>query len=191
LLKSLPNNYWVAKPIKFKFSNHQIFKLPNYPNHQIFKFSNFHILKLPPMSAISFFDSKECEWADMTISVSGSPLTKIRALKYGVKTKKEHLYAAGDDPISIQSGNREPTGSFKVLKSAIDAMNEAALAAGGRDITDLVFDIVVFYKPAGARPPQTDTLVGCEVSAFDKGWQQGATNMDVELPFLFLNLVSA
>jgi hypothetical protein len=142
------------------------------------------------MSAINFFDSKECEWADMTIFVSGSPLTKIRGLKYGVKTEKKHLFAAGDDPISVQSGNREPAGSFKVLKSAADAINLAAVAAGGRDITDLVFDIIVYYKPKGIRPPQTDTLVGCEVSAFDKSWEQGATNMEVELPFLFLSLLS-
>ena len=143
------------------------------------------------MSAISFFDSKECEWADMTLSVSGAPVTKVRGVKYGVKTEKKHLFAAGDDPVSIQSGNREPSGTIKVLKSAIDAINAAAVTAGGRDITDLVFDVVIFYKPKGARPPQTDTLVGCEVSNFDKGWDQGATEMEVELPFLFLDLISA
>ena len=104
------------------------------------------------MSAISFFDSKECEWADMTLSVSGAPVTKVRGVKYGVKTEKKHLFAAGDDPVSIQSGNREPSGTIKVLKSAIDAINAAAVTAGGRDITDLVFDVVIFYKPKGPGP---------------------------------------
>ncbi len=142
------------------------------------------------MASINFFDSKECEWADMTISVSGAQLTKIRGLKYGVKTEKKHLYAGGDDPVSIQSGNRRPAGTLHVLKSAIDAMNAAAVTAGGRDITDLVFDVVVYYKAKGVRPPQTDVLVGCEVSNYDKGWEQGATEMEVELPFLFLNMTS-
>jgi hypothetical protein len=142
------------------------------------------------MSSISFFDSKECEWADMTLSVSGSPLTKIKGVKYGVKTEKKHLFAAGDDPVSIQSGNRQPTGTLRVLKSAIDAMNSAAVTAGGRDITDLVFDVVVYYKPRGTRPPQTDVLVNCEVSGYEKGWEQGATEMEVELPFLFLSMTS-
>ena len=32
------------------------------------------------MAGITFFDSKECEWADMTVIFSGSPLTKHRRI---------------------------------------------------------------------------------------------------------------
>ncbi|MCD6011641.1 MAG: hypothetical protein K0Q79_1503 [Flavipsychrobacter sp.] len=143
-----------------------------------------------PSVPITFFDSKDVEWSDLSIFVGGSQLTKIRSVKYGVKTTKTHLYAEGDSPISIQSGNRQPQGSIKVLKTAIDALNAAALSAGGRDITGLVFDIVIVWKAQGTRPLQTDTLVGCQVSDFQKSIDQGSDKMEVELPFLFLQLLS-
>jgi hypothetical protein len=70
-------------------------------------------------------------------------------------------------------------------------MNTAAQAAGGRDILDLQFDIVVTYKPSGARPLQTDVLKSVEIKDFEKGWDQGAKHMDVTLPIVFLELISA
>ena len=142
------------------------------------------------MAGITFFDSKECEWADMTVIFSGSPLTKIRGIKYKASKDKQLLHGAGDEPISIQSGNRTYEGQIKVLKSAIDEMNNAAVGAGGNDILDMQFDIVITYKAQGARPLQIDTLSGVEVKDFEKGWEQGAKNMDVTLPIVFMKLTS-
>jgi hypothetical protein len=142
------------------------------------------------MPSIVFFDSKDCEWADMTVMFAGSPLTKIRGVKYKAAKDKQLLHAAGDEPISIQSGNRTYEGQIKVLKGAIDDMNSAAQAAGGEDILDMQFDIVITYKPRGTRPLQTDTLVSVEVKDFEKGWDQGAKNMDVSLPIIFMRLIT-
>ena len=77
-----------------------------------------------------------------------------------------------------------------MLKGAIDDMNRAAQAAGGNDILDMQFDIVVTYRPKGARPLQTDILAGVEVKDFEKGWEQGAKNMDITLPIVFLKLIT-
>ena len=142
------------------------------------------------MALLSFFDSKDCEWADMTVMFAGAALTKIRGLRYKAAKDKQLLHAAGDEPISIQSGNRTYEGHIKVLKGAIDDMNLAAKAAGGDDILDMNFDIVITYKPKGTRPLQTDLLVGVEVKDFEKGWEQGAKNMDVTLPIIFLKLIT-
>ena len=142
------------------------------------------------MAGVAFFDSKECEWADMTVIFAGSPLTKIRGLKYKAQKDKQLLHSAGDQPISIQSGNRTYEGQIKVLKGAIDDMNRAALAAGGTDILDMQFDIVIVYKPQGTRPLQTDLLKSVEIKDFEKGWDQGAKNMDVTLPIVFMRLES-
>ena len=67
------------------------------------------------MPTIPFFDSKDCEWADMTVTVAGSNLTKIRGLKYKALKDKQLLHAAGDEPISIQGGKRTYEGHIKVL----------------------------------------------------------------------------
>lgn len=137
---------------------------------------------------MDFFDSKECEWVDMDIMFAGAHLTKIRGLRYKAIKDKELLYAEGDEPISIQSGNRSYEGEIKVLKGAIDDMNKAAIAAGGRDILDLEFDIIVNYKPRLNRALQQDILVAAQVKEFEKGWDQGAKEMEVALPIVFLRL---
>lgn len=142
------------------------------------------------MAAIPFFDSKDCEWADMSVMVAGATLTKIRGLKYKASRDKKFLHAAGDEPISVQSGNRTYEGQIKVLKGAIDDMNRAAQAAGGTDVLDLQFDIVITYKGRGARALQTDTLVGVEIKDFEKGWEQGSTAMDVTIPIVFMKLIT-
>ncbi len=142
------------------------------------------------MAGITFFDSKECEWADMAIIFAGAPLTKIRGVKYKAAKDKQLLHGAGDEPISIQGGNRTYEGQIKVLKGALDDMNRAAILAGGNDILDMQFDIVITYKPQGTRPLQTDTLKNVEVKDFEKGWEQGAKNMDITLPIVFMKLLS-
>lgn len=142
------------------------------------------------MAAIAFFDSKECEWADMSIFFAGSPLVKVRGLKYKASKSKTLLHGAGDEPICIQSGNRTFEGQIKVLKGALDDMNTAARNAGGADVLDMQFDIVVTYKPAVGRALQTDVLIGVEIKDFEKGWEQGAKNMDITLPIVFMGLQS-
>ena len=126
----------------------------------------------------------------MTVLFAGAPLTKIRGIKYKAAKEKQLLHAAGDEPISIQSGNRTYEGQIKVLKGAIDDMNRAAISAGGDDILDMQFDIVITYKAKGTRALQTDTLVSVEVKDFEKGWDQGAKNMDVTLPIVFMKLIT-
>ena len=142
------------------------------------------------MPSVSFFDSKECEWSDMTVLFAGASITKIRGIKYKSSKEKEALHAAGDKPISIQAGNRNYEGSVKLTKGALDDINRASVAAGGDDILDMAFDIVIAYKAKGVRALQTDTLIGVEVKEFEKGWEQGAKNMDIELPIVFLSMVS-
>lgn len=142
------------------------------------------------MPTIPFFDSKDCEWADMTVMIAGATITKIKGIKYKASQEKKLLYAAGTEPISIQSGNRSYDGEIKVLKGALDDMNRAALAAGGDDVLDMQFDIVITYKAKGTRALQTDTLVSVEVSDFEKGWDQGAQSMEVSLPIVFMKLIS-
>jgi len=69
---------------------------------------------------MDFFNSKECEWADMEVLLGGAIVTKIRSIKYKASKDKESLYAAGDQPIAIQSGNRSYEGEIKILKGCLD-----------------------------------------------------------------------
>lgn len=143
------------------------------------------------MAGITFFDSKECEWADMSIFFAGAPLVKVTGIRYKASKVKNPYYGAGDGPLFMQSGNRAYEGQMTVYKGALDNMNAAAVAAGGVDVLDMKFDIVVTYKPAAGRPLQTDTLIGVEIKEYEKGWDQGAETMPITLPMGFLGLKSA
>jgi hypothetical protein len=140
-------------------------------------------------SGPSFINGKEVEWADQALYINGIRVAGIKGNRHGVKTDKKHLFAEGDSPFSIQSGNREPTGTLKVEKSVVDAMNAAAVVAGGRDINDLEFDIVTVYRAQGVRGMQRMTMAGCQTSNFEYGWDQGATEMIIDLPYLYLDLL--
>ncbi|PQJ09498.1 hypothetical protein CJD36_019860 [Flavipsychrobacter stenotrophus] len=141
------------------------------------------------MAGVTFFDSKECEWADMTIYIEGGTSTKIEGIKYKKSKVKTHLHGSGNKAIGIQSGNETCGGEITALKGAVDSMNKAAVAAGGKDILDVSMTIVVVYQEAKGRPLETDTLVGVEISEFEKGWDQGATQMPITMPFLCLDIV--
>jgi hypothetical protein len=142
------------------------------------------------MKDILFFDSKECEWADMLIIFAGLPLTKIRGIEYKALKDKSSLHSAGDEPIGIQNGIRTYEGSIKVLNGALDDMNRASVAAGGADILDMQFDIEITYKQSGTRHLQTDILKGVEIKYYERGWDQVAKSMDVTMPIIFMRLKS-
>jgi hypothetical protein len=138
---------------------------------------------------LQVINGKEVEWADQSIYVDGVRLRGIKGNRHGVKTEKAHLFAEGDMPFGIQSGNNEPTGTLKVLKSVLDALNLAAIAAGGRTINDIEFDIVTVYTAKGSRGMQRMTQSGCQTSNFEYGWDQGAKEMVCELPYLYQELI--
>jgi len=137
---------------------------------------------------MDFFNSKECEWADMEVTLAGAVVTKIRGIKYKPTVNREHLYASGNQPIAIQSGNRGYEVEIKILKGCLDDLNTAAVAAGVQDLLDLEFDVTVTYKKKGNRLLRTDVIVGVQVKEFEYGWEQGATSMEITLPCLALRI---
>lgn len=139
----------------------------------------------------SHFDSTEVEWGQYEIHFNGIGILKIRGNKYKKEKEDEELYAGGDEPIDIQSGNKKYSGELKVLKGALDGINQAAQAAGYDDITDVpakLTTLVNTYKPKGSRTLQTDTQIGVKIGSFEKGFEQGAKQMEIALPYKFLKL---
>ncbi len=133
---------------------------------------------------------KEAEWLDMRVYFAGSRLAKIRGIMYKAAQDKELLYAEGNKPISTQFGNISYEGQIKLTKGAFDDIMRQAIASGG-DILDFTFDVVITYRAKGSRPLQTDTVVNATIKEYEKGWEQGAKNMDITLPIIFEELIAA
>ena len=130
------------------------------------------------------FNSREYEWADVSLVLAGRPITGLRAVKYSTKQEKEALYAKGNKPHSIQRGNISYEGSVTLLQSEYEAFKQAC----GGNILDASFDLVVSYGNATKGDAiVTDVLVGAEVTEDNTEWKQGDKFQEKELPLIFLD----
>lgn len=131
------------------------------------------------------FNSREYEWADISLIVAGRPVTGIRAVRYTKSQEKEALYAKGNRPHSIQHGNKSYAGSLTFLQSELEALE---LSAGG-DALDASFDIMVAYgNPLKGDVIQTDLIKGAELTEIPKGMAQNDKFAEIELPFIALDI---
>lgn len=130
------------------------------------------------------FNSREYEWADIDIVIAGRPVTGIRGIKYNTKKEKELVYAKGNKPHAVQSGNYDHSGEITLLQSEYNALRQAAKG----DILGVSLDIVVAYgNPTRGDAITTDILVGVEFTEDNTEWKQGDKFQEKTIPFVFLD----
>lgn len=133
------------------------------------------------------FNSRQYEWADITVLFGGVDLTGIRAIKYKEKSEMEPVYAKGRRPHSIQTGNTSYEGEIEMLQSDYQALR---IAAGG-SITNVNVDIIVAYgNPLNGDYMTTDKIFGVRISESEMASKQGDKFMTVTLPFMALGIQS-
>jgi hypothetical protein len=131
-------------------------------------------------------NTREYEWADVTVVVAGRDVTGIRGVSYTAEQEKEALYAKGNKPHGIQRGNKAYTGSLRLLQSEYDALN----AAAGGDVLNVSFDVVVSYgNPSKGDIVHTDLLKGVEITSKPKTLNQNDKFMEIELPLVMLDVI--
>lgn len=131
------------------------------------------------------FDSREYEWADITVVMAGRDVTGIRGISYTSEQEKEALYAKGNKPHGIQRGNKSYSGSIRLLQSEYEALN----AAAGGDALNVSFNIVVSYgNPSMGDVIKTDLLQGVELTSKPKSMNQNDKFMEIELPLIMLDI---
>jgi|WetSurMetagenome_2_1015567.scaffolds.fasta_scaffold314888_1 hypothetical protein len=132
------------------------------------------------------FNSKEYEWKDITLNLAGRDVAGIRSVEYKSSKDKEALYAKGNKPVSIQSGNKKYEGSIKVLQSELIALEKAA---GSDDLLDISFDIIVVYgNPTAGDAIKTDRIRSAEFTELPDSINQGDKHMEVTLPIIALDV---
>lgn len=132
------------------------------------------------------FNSREYEWADITLMLSSQDMTGITAVKYKEKAEREPNFAKGRYARSIQTGNIAYEGEITLLQSDYLALRRA----GGGSVLSLNVDATVSYgNPSQGDAMTTDRLEGIRFSDAEMAGKQGDKKMEVTLPFLFLKLV--
>jgi hypothetical protein len=138
-------------------------------------------------------NGREYEWADISVIVGGAPIAGFRAVSYKREREKEAMFAKGRKAHSIQSGNESVTGSITFTQSQLEALE---VATGGNPLTAKL-DIVVSYGAelnagsAASAVISTDIIVGAEFTEYEKGMSQGDKFMEIEMPFLALDIKNA
>lgn len=130
------------------------------------------------------FNSRQYEWADLTVILGGKDLTGIRGVKYSEKAEKEAVFAKGRHAHSIQTGNVTVEGEITVLQSELEALE----IAGGGSILGLSVDLIVAYgNPANGDYMAVDRLVSISFTESPKEFKQGDKFMECSLPFIAIN----
>lgn len=130
------------------------------------------------------FNSEEFEWSDVTILVAGIVLMNATSVKYTWKRDKSFRYGKGEEPRSIQKGNKSYEGELVVSQQDYKKLGNAL-----GDLSKAKFGIVVSYgDPSKLIPRTTDALDGCEITEAGKEIKSGDGSMNISLPIMFLRL---
>jgi hypothetical protein len=139
------------------------------------------------------FSSKECAWAQVSVKLLGRTIIGLRGFEFKKTVEKEALYGAGDEPIDIQTGNKKYEGNLKLLKHEVDLLNDAALAAGYADITEVPHSVVMItcmYKKTPADVSRVITATGVAFTEVGSSMEQGGKMTEVTLPWIAIGMVN-
>lgn len=141
----------------------------------------------------TIFTTEECAWKSTSVAILGKKIVGISAFDFKKGIDKEHLFAAGDQPLDIQTGNVTPSGSITVLKFEFDKLNDIAQAAGYDDISDVphpLISITCQFKKYKTSPIYIITAMGVAFQDWTVGQKQNDKKTDIQLPFLCMRVVS-
>ena len=129
------------------------------------------------------FNSRQYEYADITVYIGNRDITGLRSIKYVTKQEKELLHGKGNRPISIQKGNITNEGEIGLLQSELEALE----VAGGGSILDIETTIVINYgNPSKGDMIKTEVLSGVQFTEDSREMKQGDKFMEILIPCIFL-----
>lgn len=133
----------------------------------------------------------ECSWSKFEVSLLGRVAKSLRAFEAKKTVEKEHMYANGDEPQDIMSGNKKYEGKIKLLGYEVDMLNKTASDAGYEDITEVPHELIVItisYRKRATDPLKSYVASGVGFTECGVSMEQGAKFREIELPFLAMNL---
>lgn len=134
-------------------------------------------------------NSEEFAWGDMNVVLLGRNIAGLVAIKYKESQSKEHRYARGVKPTGFKRGNKKYEGSITMLQSELIALCAASPNKTPLDLRNI--DIVFSYGDQETGVLHTKVAKFAEFTEFEEAMKQGDTNMEVELPFICLDIQTA
>jgi len=138
------------------------------------------------------FSTKECAWSQTRVKCLGRTFVGIDGFEFTKSVSKEAIYGAGDEPLDIQTGNKEYKGSLTLKKYEVDALNDAALKAGFNDITEVNHEAIVItctYKKLPTDVARTITSLATAFTELPVSLKQNDKQTSVQLAFISMKIV--
>lgn len=135
-------------------------------------------------------NGRQYEWADISLLLGGRDVVGCRGIKYSEKQETEEIYGKGNQPLSVQRGNRSYSGEVTLLQSEVETLLLLAKQQTGRSsLLGLNLNAVVCYgNPLKGDVMITDRLFGIHFTETEKAMSQGDKNMEITLPFICLDI---
>lgn len=130
------------------------------------------------------FNSREYEWADITLLVGGRDIQGIRGVKFGEKAEREPMFAKGRYAHSIQTGNVSVEGEFVLTHSAVSILKRSS--RGGSLLNLSVDAIVNFGDPSEGNAMQTYRIIGARFLEDVIDYKQGDKFAEITVPWVAL-----
>jgi hypothetical protein len=131
-------------------------------------------------------NGREYGWADIIVTIGGTPLTGIRGIKFNKTQEKENVYGASRNPVSRGYGRVTCTASITLLAATIFGLQ---LGAPRGDLNRISpFPITVLFQP-DAGPLQIFVLKDAEFTENPQEWAEGDMSKEIELPLLISDIV--
>jgi len=131
------------------------------------------------------FNTKEFAWHNIEIALFGRVLTGARGVEYKVTKEKELVHGRGENPHSVQSGNKAYEGTLTLLQSEVEAIQRQL--RDDQDLTDLEgFSVTVAYVPKTGANVVTHILKGVEFTEDPRAMNQNDKFQEIALPIIFL-----
>lgn len=135
---------------------------------------------------MTIINGRQYEFADLSLILGGRDVVGMHGIKYTEKQEKELLYGKGNQPLSIQKGNRSYEGEITLLQSELETLKLLARQQTGRSsILSLNLNAVVCYgNPLHGDAMITDRLFGIQFTEEEKALSQGDKFMEITIPFI-------
>lgn len=137
------------------------------------------------------FSTKDTAWSNVTLTLLGRKITGLRGFEVKKSVEKEHVYASGNEPVDINTGNKKYEGNIRLLKYEVDQLNQAALIAGFADILEVPHTLItctIDFKKSLSDATQIIVVPGLAFTELSVTMEQNAKMTEVTLPFLAMRI---
>jgi hypothetical protein len=132
------------------------------------------------------FDTREYEFADITVIAGGIDVEGLRGIKVTQKQEKEVVYGKGNKPRSVQKKNKSYEIELTATQSSIETL--AASSVSG-SLLDIQIDVVVsFGNPSKGDALMTKFVKGVQFTEEPVEFKQGDAFAEITIPGIALDV---